>query len=678
MKKHKKKIILGVVVLAILVIAFLILYNVFKDKNSLNVIERTWLNNNKSSVITVNIQNNLNIFSNNGEGVFYDFLADIEDEYDIELNTNVVSSEEDAKFGFNKSFNLSDDDLLFYTDNYVLVSKDNITIADINDLKDKSIGVLAIDASEISKYYTFSGNTITNYETSTELFAKLGDGTVSYVVVPLTEYKDIILSSNYYIVNHLNDLKVYYYFTKGEESTLNSIFNKFYNNWLVSDLSESYYEHDYELFIDSLKITEAEEATLTNKDYVVGVLEIYPYQIIRNGDLRGINNIYLTEFQKFSDVDFKYKKYKTQKSLEKAILNSKVNLAFNPYVSEAKLYNISTNMSLEYVLVSPISNINYYDNLDSVTDEVFVLENSKLHNYLKSFSNLKIETYEKNTDVKKLMKDNKSIVMDKLTYKNYASQFGDHYSIRLEDKVLGNAYSYLYSSSDTFSKLFSKYIMTLNEDLVNTQGLVDFEDAYISATKVGALARYVLLLLIILVLVVIYFVRKSRRIVLNTKIKKDEKLKFIDMLTSLKNRNYLNEKMEVWNQNTIYPQAVIVIDLNNIKYLNDTFGHEEGDRQIQGAANVLFKIQPDNTEIIRTDGNEFMIYMVGYSEAQVVSFIKKLLKEFKKLPYEYSAAIGFSMIVDDLKLVEDAFNEASEKMRENKASMVMVDNGEEN
>ena len=148
------------------------------------------------------------------------------------------------------------------------------------------------------------------------------------------------------------------------------------------------------------------------------------------------------------------------------------------------------------------------------------------------------------------------------------------------------------------------------------------------------------------------------------------------MITSLKNRNYLNEKMEIWNQNTIYPQAVIMIDLNNIKYLNDTFGHEEGDKQIQGAANVLFKIQPDNTEIIRTDGNEFMIYMVGYSESQVLTFIKKLIKEFKKLPYEYSAAIGFSMIVDDLKLVEDAINEASEKMRKNKLSM--VGNGEEN
>ena len=63
-----------------------------------------------------------------------------------------------------------------------------------------------------------------------------------------------------------------------------------------------------------------------------------------------------------------------------------------------------------------------------------------------------------------------------------------------------------------------------------------------------------------------------------------------------------------------------------------------------------------------------MIYLVGYTEKQVISYIKKLVKEFNKLPYEYGAAIGFSMIKDDLKLVEDAFNEATIQMRKNKTT----------
>ena len=163
---------------------------------------------------------------------------------------------------------------------------------------------------------------------------------------------------------------------------------------------------------------------------------------------------------------------------------------------------------------------------------------------------------------------------------------------------------------------------------------------------------------------------------LDTKIRKDEKLKFVDLLTSLKNRNYLNEKKSVWNNNTIYPQGVIILDLNNVKYLNDTFGHTEGDKQIKAAANILIKTQLDNTEIIRTDGNEFMVYLVNYSEKQVLNYIKKLVKEFKELPYEYGAAFGFSMIVDDLKLIDDAINEATIQMRDNKDNLEANDEKE--
>ena len=90
------------------------------------------------------------------------------------------------------------------------------------------------------------------------------------------------------------------------------------------------------------------------------------------------------------------------------------------------------------------------------------------------------------------------------------------------------------------------------------------------------------------------------------------------------------------------------------------------DKQIQAVANTLVKTQLDNSEIMRTDGNEFLVYLIGYSEKQILTYMKKLVKEFKKLPYENGVAMGFSMIEDDTKLVEDAFNEASIQMRENK------------
>ena len=85
--------------------------------------------------------------------------------------------------------------------------------------------------------------------------------------------------------------------------------------------------------------------------------------------------------------------------------------------------------------------------------------------------------------------------------------------------------------------------------------------------------------------------------------------------------------MKKWDNAEIYPQSIIIIDLNNIAYVNDNYGHEEGDKVIIEAANVLIKNQVANSEIIRTDGNEFLIYLVAYDEKQIVSYIRKLTKE---------------------------------------------------
>ena len=106
--------------------------------------------------------------------------------------------------------------------------------------------------------------------------------------------------------------------------------------------------------------------------------------------------------------------------------------------------------------------------------------------------------------------------------------------------------------------------------------------------------------------------------------------------------------------------------MNNVKYVNDNYGHEEGDQLIIKAAGVLVNTQLENSEVIRTDGNEFLIYLVGYSERQISTYTKKLAKEMKNLPHEFGAAIGYSMITDKIKTIDDAINEATIEMITNK------------
>ena len=52
-------------------------------------------------------------------------------------------------------------------------------------------------------------------------------------------------------------------------------------------------------------------------------------------------------------------------------------------------------------------------------------------------------------------------------------------------------------------------------------------------------------------------------------------------------------------------------------------------------------------------------YRRSYTEKEVISYTRKIYKELKELPYGYGAAIGYSMIEDDVKTVDDAINEAT-------------------
>ena len=179
---------------------------------------------------------------------------------------------------------------------------------------------------------------------------------------------------------------------------------------------------------------------------------------------------------------------------------------------------------------------------------------------------------------------------------------------------------------------------------------------------------YVYLIIGIIVLTIFsIFYFKNRTI--SSKVKKEDKMKYVDHLTSLKNRHYLNQNYLKWQSNKIYPQAIIVVNVNKIGHINDVYGHEEGDMVIKQAANILINNQLEQSDIVRTNGDEFLIYLVGYEESKVITYMRRLYKEFKNLPYKFGASLGYSMILDDVKTIDDAINESVLEIKTNKETM---------
>ena len=194
------------------------------------------------------------------------------------------------------------------------------------------------------------------------------------------------------------------------------------------------------------------------------------------------------------------------------------------------------------------------------------------------------------------------------------------------------------------------------QDLVNTNGTMGF---------IMSNLIYIIVAIVLLCFIAYAFLKNS---FYRKKVKKEDRLYYLDAMTNLKNRNYLNDNIEFWNSSKIYPQAIIIIDINKLKTLNDKYGHEAGDNQIRSVASVLIRTQKDNTEILRTDGDEFMIYLVGYDEKKVGSYIHKLNREIQNSlsNRDYGVSIGYSMINNEQTTIDDAINDSLMMIRKSK------------
>ena len=294
-----------------------------------------------------------------------------------------------------------------------------------------------------------------------------------------------------------------------------------------------------------------------------------------------------------------------------------------------------------------------------------MLKGNALYDYFVNNSKAIIEPYE---DLNTLIKKSKNsiIIVDRETYNYYRSSKFAKYEILYIDTMMNDYKFMVKKDNETFYDLFNYIINTNSYYRYRNTAMETLSQPILSKVTLWQLYLIIIVIIVLVAIVagIVYFLLHKKK--QQKTVRKEERRKYTDMLTSLKNRNYLNLNMKKWEECNIFPQAIVIIDLNNVKYVNDNYGHEAGDDLIIKAAAILVNTQLENSEIIRTDGNEFLIYLMGYSEQQVSTYTKKLSKELKELPHQFGAAIGFSMIRDEIKTIDDAINEAVLDMRTNK------------
>lgn len=684
-KNKSKKIIVIIVTVLILLLGISIFFFKFdlKNSNAITLEENKWIDENKYDVIDIAVLNDIPILSYEGEGIVYNYLDYMSDK--LSLKFNVVPYKLDIELEYDYQMSIVDEvkqnQIELLKDNMVLLTFNNNKYSDISEINNMKIGVLSGDKDKISSYinnesvtyveynnYNDLRNSIINSKTAFESGIYDVDGIILLKTIAIKDF----IENDLNIAYHFNDLSKYFVINTKGNKNLNSILKKSYNTWKYDNYNEDYNGILLTEYYRFKGLSDVEQKTLKSKNYVYGFINYGIYNYLDGREINGLNGIILKEFNKFSGISIKYTQYNSLIKLLKDFNANKIDFVFDIVDEgkfETKIYKSTNVFDKKLVVVTGINNNNVIDNIQSLKNkEVLTLKDSYIESYLTQ-NNIKFKSYNSVQDMVNDFDTGDMLIIDLENYNyykskqlkdsriNYIIDFDDDYNFIINDKESNTLFKDIFNFYLSYTSVNKLITQNYNNVVGNNSSVI-----YILITIVIAMSIYIVLDFSNHIKIMVKTLKQSKKI----KLTKEEKILYIDQLTSLKNRAYLNSRIESWDDSEVYPQSIIIIDLNNISYINDNYGREEGDKVITEAANILIQHQLSNSEIIRTDGNEFLIYLVGYTEKQVISYLRKLSKEFKGLSHGFGAASGYSIITDAIKTVDDAVNEATLAMKENK------------
>ena len=154
----------------------------------------------------------------------------------------------------------------------------------------------------------------------------------------------------------------------------------------------------------------------------------------------------------------------------------------------------------------------------------------------------------------------------------------------------------------------------------------------------------------------------------------EEKIKYLsfhDFLTGLYNRAYFEEELERYNFPRYYPLSIMMVDINGLKVINDTFGHHEGDKLLQHLASLLNSISRKGDVIARLGGDEFVILLPSTTAEQVHDFHKRIKKtceedNIKPVYLRPSIALGHVTQKGEYQDTETLLKEVDKRMYQDK------------
>ncbi|MGG3563300.1 diguanylate cyclase [Neobacillus rhizosphaerae] len=161
---------------------------------------------------------------------------------------------------------------------------------------------------------------------------------------------------------------------------------------------------------------------------------------------------------------------------------------------------------------------------------------------------------------------------------------------------------------------------------------------------------------------------------INEKIRLQSELEYQinhDDLTGLHNRGYFEKKLRKYDEEVNSSVAILICDLDELKRVNDVFGHKAGDVLIKTTAEVLNSFSSEKVTISRLGGDEFALLITDTFIEEVEKLFHSIKDEIhtsyiESLSQHIKMSVGFAYSRNSIHQMEQLFIEADRNMYKNK------------
>lgn len=177
---------------------------------------------------------------------------------------------------------------------------------------------------------------------------------------------------------------------------------------------------------------------------------------------------------------------------------------------------------------------------------------------------------------------------------------------------------------------------------------------------------------LVFIMIFVFYVDLTDKMLKNTERKALIKRAYTDELTQISNRRSCAEYMTKINTGEDTDYVVVCMDLNNLKIVNDTYGHMRGDVLIKNAADVIAQTFASEGVVGRMGGDEFIAILQHVDEAWMEERMKEFAlhiarKNEEDPEIQLSIAYGYAFGTESKeKDIEKVYQIADNRMYENK------------